>query len=279
MSKHLLQAFFPAIIDALESTRAGSLLLLFLFPDDIVDQCPEVSIQIHSGHASFLRQPVLFLMAIVGAGIGLQGMRVLPKYWSLAFGAYGIMNVSAIFLHCLWPLESSDTYPERYPFTWTIDTYMTGVSSLGLVVASLDSYKNLKYVSIIFWMSHAVGVFCVLLFYLDRHHFKIAGSLPLELWYLLPSIFAGMAVNPIMFAELFLHPESFRWTTCHKLMIYGYLCIGLLGIGLNQLLCRIFGTILADLLMSTTLVFGGFNLCFLGIKQWIQCNDTKRHIH
>ena len=72
-------------------------------------------------------------------------------YLSLAFGAFGIMNISAVCIHCLWdaPTGNSETtpssmnttistYPTLYPFCWVCDAYMTGFSSICLFFSCLE---------------------------------------------------------------------------------------------------------------------------------------------
>jgi len=281
-----MQTFFPAFTASINNTSIGTILQNhMLLPDIVVERCTEVTIPIGSGDGhTTLRQPILLFAALLGAAIGVRGAWSLPnKYWSLAFGAFAIMNIDAILLHCLWPSlldNASDTYPEQYPFLWMIDTYMTGVSSVGLLFASLERCSS-QVMSRSFWILQAVGIVSILWFYVDPTlgpTNSIATSLPLELWYLIPPMLAGVTLSIVMFGELIWNHKAFRCTTGHVLFICGAL-LGVLGFGLDGFWCRIAGTLLADLLTSMTLVFLGCDLSFWGIYQWIQSSsESKNHV-
>ena len=156
-------------------------------------------------------------------------------YLSLAFGSFGLMNVSAIFLHCLWAAPSSSslsssslssssvlstsssslTYPEVYPLLWICDTYMTGVSSICLLFTSLEQYsssqrrRRQRLPSSVFhsWLlCQSVGVVCIGWFFWV-HPSSVSSSstnnynytLPLELWYLIPILLATIPLMSVMF--------------------------------------------------------------------------------
>lgn len=271
----MLFNFFPSLADQLVTSRIGNALIHhLLFPSGISLQCPEILIAIPWMHQSFLRQPCLFVMAITGVAIGLRGAWSLSNYWSFAFGSFAIMNISAVFLHCIWLLDDS-TYPDLYPITWTIDTYMTGVSSVGLLIASLETCTKFRNLQQLFGTLQGIGILCIVWFYAKPLVPDIAFSYPLELWYFIPQLLAGPPLIQSMFGGLIRNPISFQWTSGHILFVCGILS-AVLGIGFDWFWCRTFGTLFADLLRAPTLVFGGCNLCFLGIHQWIQQSKSKK---
>ena len=158
-----------------------------LFPDHIAEQCPEADIviidlyklmgtddddgdgDVVSNVRIRIRQPCLAVCAAFGVWVGYRAVvdlsSTFPHHtsmrqrreiilWMVAFGAFGLMNVSALPLHCFLdgPTERSTpsasllppstermkTYPDQTPLLWMIDTYMTGLSSVCLYLASLD---------------------------------------------------------------------------------------------------------------------------------------------
>jgi len=173
--------FFGSIID-IGHDIGRYILNDLLFPDHVAEQCPEAEIVINlytcmgddvdgiSDVRIRIRQPCLALCAAFGWWIGYRAVVDLssslssfppqtPKrrreviLWMVAFGAFGLMNVSALPLHCFLdgPTESATTatattttateiktYPDENPVLWMIDTYMTGLSSICLYLASLD---------------------------------------------------------------------------------------------------------------------------------------------
>jgi len=278
-TKRSIQTFFPASFASLNATSIGSILYNhILLPDTVAERCPEVKITIGSGgHTTILRQPVLLVVAISGVVIGVRGFWSLPKYWSLGFGAFAIMNIDTICLHCLWPsIDANDTYPERYPILWTIDTYSTGVASVALSIALLERWTS-QNLSRSFWILQAVGILCILLFYVDPPLVPIAASFPLELWYgisLLLFLDVGLLV---IFGDLFVNRKAFCWTMDHVfLLISG--AFPLLGIVMDGFWCRIFETLLADLPTSLTFMFLGCDLMMWGFYRWIQSSESKKHM-
>eukprot|EP00980_Cylindrotheca_fusiformis_P001876 scaffold429_cov114-Cylindrotheca_fusiformis.AAC.3 len=161
MSKQMITTFFPAVNEALNSNRIplGSFFLNdLLFPDATAEACPEITLSVSTQHHdSIIRQPVLCLCAVGGAMVGLVGAYKLAllkspsltKLWVVSFFSFGVMNLSAIWLHCLLPAPSQYdkdspliSYPEAYPMLWMIDTYTTGVAATALLVASLSTNEQ-----------------------------------------------------------------------------------------------------------------------------------------
>ena len=143
MSKQMIEAFFPAAVRRLEDNLIGALVWPWLYPDQVAQLCPEVSISIPVGddNNSMLRQPVLAVTAVVGMLIGLVGSIPLYQqqtkpYWALAFLAFGLMNMVGLQLHCLLEAPINSDYPQAYPALWMWDCYMTGISSTFLLLAA-----------------------------------------------------------------------------------------------------------------------------------------------
>ena len=130
MSKRMADTFFPSCLDRINGRRYLSFLYHnVVFPEAIAEQCPEYIWNV-DGHDWHIRQPTLLMAALWGMVIGMTGFRQLYStnfLWALALLTFGIMNLSATFVHCLWPAPRTD-YPTDYPFLWVVDTYMTGVS-------------------------------------------------------------------------------------------------------------------------------------------------------
>jgi hypothetical protein len=171
MSKSMIQTFFSANYQYVTTNESplfsiGNYLLNeIIFPDDVATMCPEVVINIYSYK---IRQPILAMNALFGLIIGfkcgydlwiLSSRKKMQQQlqstsssssssfvlWSLAYITFGIMNLSAIPLHCLLDAPTS-TYPDQNPILWSIDTYMTGTSSICLLMASVEeiSYTTKK---------------------------------------------------------------------------------------------------------------------------------------
>lgn len=308
----MLQTFFPAFCDSLNQSSLGSFLLNDLFfPDFVADACPEVSMNI--GGERLIRLPILLLAACWGVRIGfgnaIQLLRVHRRgvYWSMAFGAFGTMNLSAIFIHCLWKMDNNShgnqslvpsLYPQVYPKLWMLDTYMTGFSSICLVIASLDGLfakyygKEKQHTSlllfVLFWSLQGIGLGCCLWFLLkpEKVPFLVAATTvaathPLELWYLLPPLLAGLPLLVLLFGDL-VSPSaslSFEWTTGHLLLALGASLVGPLGIGMDRYWCWMLGSRFLDLFTAGTLTFVGCDLAFLGLQKWIMLSYGGKRKH
>lgn len=164
MSKLFIQSFFPSGMALLEQRLPR--LVECLFPFDVAQQCPEVSV-------GRIRNPVLALAALLGIGVGMYGFqRYFSCYlkkkqfirdherkntatraaeanetdtvllWSLAFFCFSGMNLVALPLHCLVP-PLVETYPRQYPLLWMLDCVLTGASSLALVGAARNETTQL----------------------------------------------------------------------------------------------------------------------------------------
>lgn len=236
----MADTFFPACLDRINHNR----LLTFvyhdvIFPESVAEACPEytISCSAQSDQAT-VRQPFLLLAALWGAWIGANGFLQLRSTtkerngWAVAFLAFGMMNVSAVFVHCLWPAPTTD-YPTDYPIFWLIDTYMTGVSGSCLVVVGLEelqarwkpsvlegggseahrtTYHRLllellqglpiQQMSI---MIQLIGALCMAWFATNPAPQIAAASHPLELWYLGPVVMAGVPVLLVVYENMWIH--------------------------------------------------------------------------
>jgi hypothetical protein len=139
----MIEAFFPVNLAQAESHWLGQFLLQqVFFPPYIAELCPEVVVVTSNGLT--VRQPVLAVSALLGVVIGFKGgydfwrmtieKKPPPKVqqqqqqqpmlddgsmavpstrlWALAFVAFGIMNVSALPLHCFLSAPMT-TYPKE----------------------------------------------------------------------------------------------------------------------------------------------------------------------
>jgi hypothetical protein len=319
MSKRMLETFFPAVTDSLGKSWLGHYVHhVLLFPDAVAEACPEysVGIDITTTSTIVIRSPVLLLATLWGMWIGGNGFRNLRGLWAHAFLAFGMMNLSAMFLHCLWPsVSTNETYATTYPLLWVMDTYMTGFSSGCLLWASLLHHQPQQQnalqdpqqqEAILSKCVHCVGVACILWFLADPVPKWVAKSHPLELWYLLPPLLAGLPVLSVVFRKPLvwvwrMHPPPpqgvpqnnnlkkggasssspsttadapWCWTRGQVIFGLGATCAGVLGIGLDRWWCHLFGgnssnyryIILGDLMTATTLTFLGCDLCFWGME-------------
>lgn len=140
MSRLMIESFFPVNLAQAESYWLGDFLLnKVLFPPHVAELCPEVVVLTFQGVA--VRQPALAVSASLGVLVGLKGgynlwkltekikrralkteekehlnrrQQQLPstRLWALAFVAFGLMNVSALPLHCLLSAPET-TYPKE----------------------------------------------------------------------------------------------------------------------------------------------------------------------
>jgi hypothetical protein len=294
MSKQMIETFFPAAVRRLQDNSVGALAWPWLYPDQVAQLCPEVSVSI--GEDTILRQPVLAVSAVVGMLIGVVGSIPLYQqqtkpYWALAFLAFGLMNMVGLQLHCLVEAPHAD-YPQVYPMLWMWDCYMTGVSSSFLLLASLQDLGYLSSKSSTRWLlatQQLVGALPIS-FFVYRNN-----TYPLELWYLIPPLLAGPPILLLLFGneQLLVHWKNpyLQWRIICVAMSKSTGCAvfllgavtGLSGVVLDVPFCFVFQNSLFDLLTSGTLLFLGCNLAFGGIFLWLASTkksdfDTKPHI-
>lgn len=253
MSRVFVEAFFPAIIA--EKFRAiylssiqhqyisekNSFLSILFANDDsseitatipiygsIVDLYSE---EIRLPKFISVRNPVLCICALIGALLGIYvslmndtfGLIRLPYcvprhevfYWSISFLFFGLMNVAAIPLHCLLPMNNYTTddfvskripLPQQYPYLWIMDTFCTGVFSSSLIVAFYTS--RTMTVDIVMpptlWNRYRYVIAISLCGCIATSRFLIYQStIELELWYLLPTLWAAF-----LFARELIHKKS-----------------------------------------------------------------------
>jgi hypothetical protein len=278
-----------------------------------------------------VRNPVLAVAAIIGMAIGFGGAR---RYyhghdydtstgilWSLAYVCFGLMNVVALPLHCL--VESSGdrsaatdnvSSPLQHPWLWVLDCFLTGASSLAIILASLSVYYQhqqrifpTKWVnsststsallqlfkfeptmySWIRWNSIGVASIACFLFCSSSANdqsphesqqqqqqqqeiiIAMMKTLPLELWYLVPTAIAGHVLLPLLFLLTSASSDD------HKDRSGAYCCIVgaafvVLGLELDATLCRwTQGALVWDGLMASTLTFWGCDIAFYGMGLWL----------
>lgn len=266
----MISTFFPAFSEALNTNRIpfGSFYLNdLLFPDASAEACPEItlSLSVQDNH-HVIRQPFLCLSAVCGIVIGgigawklLASRSSVSKLWIVSFLAFGVMNLSAVWLHCLWPAPSqydlkstSLLYPEAYPMLWMIDTYMTGVASTALLVASLETNQERQQSRTnqdgktrrtgLFWILQGIGMTCLASFLVSLLVWLLEGvgltflaalllhtgkgkmtdtdlsirtTYPLELWYLVPPLLATIPVIHLLFG-----PSVVRQTATGKVVLF-----------------------------------------------------------
>ena len=186
MSKSVVQNFFPSTLALVveHSWLLNYVVNGLIFPDEVAEICPEAVVLLSipskmgdnndSGNIA-LRLPFLSVSALLGAWVGLKGGYELwhrqrsiaithnatpslsppsTRLWSFAFWAFGMMNLSAVLLHCflLAPIDLNgsnnlyskyNNYTTAHPFWWACDCYMTGCSSVFLFLAALEESKSL----------------------------------------------------------------------------------------------------------------------------------------
>jgi len=271
----MLLNFFPAVMESIHASNVGSFVFDELFfPDATAEACPEVSIPL-----LHLRSPCLLIHALWGIYIGFRGSLQFLAHdyprWSAAFVAFGLMNVSAVCLHCLWPpLSEYETYPQAYPLFWTIDTYMTGLSSTCLFVASLETLIHQK-LSKLFLCLQVMGAVAVAMFY------GYGFTYPLELWYILPTLLPLPCL--VVLGELLLlrrrsskkektNPRPSSSSSAHNAWLASSTIVVMAGLGLDRFWCWWLGTRLyfifffRDCFTASSWTFLGCNLGFWGIQ-------------
>ncbi len=231
MSKRMVDTFFPACVDRIDHNRVLSFLYHdIMFPDTVAEKCPEYTYNMQNQWN--IRQPCLLLAALWGIWIGVSGflqLRSTKRIWAVALLTFGIMNASAVFVHCLWPAPRIN-YPIDYPIFWVIDTYMTGVSGSCLLMASLEELQHrwahfsstgtisgekrqpqsellltlLGRVSIykVTMVIELLGILCIAWFATDPSPRLATASHPLELWYLVPPVAAGGPVLMVLYENV-----------------------------------------------------------------------------
>lgn len=171
---------------------------------------------------------------------------------------------------------------------WTIDTYMTGASSICLFMAALHDILSRKiqstedaswnnFLSTLSSLSrrlglilHLIGAACLLWFWMAPAKWQEMSPMGLEDWYLFPPVLAG---GPVAFFVWQLWTDS----TLSSLVRTGYLTfalggtIAMLSIAMDRHVCEYFGpSIFLDTFTASTGVFFACDLCFLGLLWAIQ---------
>lgn len=281
----MADTFFPAILQIINKSSILSFLYHdVIFPEAIAQDCPEYVWRVNSEIQ--IRQPFLMMAALWGLAIGFWGYMRLSggtssaKYWAWAFWTFGLMNASAIFVHCLWPAPTID-YPTDYPCLWVIDTYMTGVSGSHLLIASLQDLQDhwniqkwIRSLGALSNMMQTIGVLCILYFVINPFPSMIQASHLLEVWYLQPPALAAIPVATWMFDNSILIRGTTRraasgipaLSISQVIFASALPVIAILGIGMDRIWCPLVGySAIRDFLSANTLIFIGCDLAFLGI--------------
>jgi len=140
MSRAMAETFFPAL--ASMQQRLAPKMYDQLFPDAVAERCPVAHVTLGN---LIVRWPGLVIPAILGACVGLFGAsRFMAKgtthdrLWGWAFFWFGLMNVDAIFYHCLAPIGST-----LHDAMWLCDCLFTGNSGMALAMAAIHEYAQL----------------------------------------------------------------------------------------------------------------------------------------
>ena len=232
--------------------------------------------------------------------------------WSMALICFGLMNAAALPLHCLVmmmmataeessftesPQTTTTTMPEAYPLLWWLDTYFTGASAVAIVTAARREITMLRWsneettadqsaaavseedfgdypgssISVLQeWMLWNVpGVACLMVFLL------FSRTLPLELWYLLPTVLAFWMVARMLWLEVTVvskrvdNPQE-ATRPSHRVSNGGFGVAAVVAIGgllLDAPFCRIGlqAAPVLDTFMVATNIFAASNVFFAAL--------------
>lgn len=317
MSRAQLETFFPTLASQLRAVLPG--IYDHLLPDDVAESCTEPSLVFFDRFA--VRRPFLAIAASAGAIIGLRGAKLFAATkpakgkrlvggwnlapWSLAFGAFGCMNVSALLYHCLLPVDAADMDyggttrgGSLRSFFWAMDCICTGNSSIMLGIGALGIWREVtaRYFASapkLKELDHCLVVgpqWAWALSALTGLAFLITGNENLESflewWYMLTTVSAGVVLFlPILLDALNAGggrstPIDRRSVVGARVAIMGGMIL-LVGVPLDSILCRnlvrnnLNSSVWAkDAAAATTLAFLGCNCSFYGLSVWI-CGRRK----
>jgi hypothetical protein len=259
------------------------------------------------GGGGWLLLRFLSLMSSCRGSTSSSSSKVVLLLWSIALLSFGLMNVVAVPLHCLAFFRdidddasnsstTDDIYPVTHPWLWIMDNFFTGVSSTTIVLAWIGEVLGrttsagsattttttmdvlLAVVLLVLWMDITafVGGGAVVAFHTSTTKDAaaiITTTLPLELWYLLPTSVAAAVTLPLLWCEAFRMPPmqqeqraQIGWSCMLFCTVAAVLIGG--GIRLDATFCRSAGTyapIFLDVFMAPTVVFGACDLAFWGL--------------
>jgi hypothetical protein len=169
---------------------------------------------------------------------------------------------------------------------------MTGFSSVCLLVASLEALlllqikgRKLLVVQLtwLFGGMQSIGLGCLLWFLLANDDSTVALTHPLELWYLVTPALAAIPVHILLFHGMYTHRSFVDITMGHVLALLGGISAAVLGVGMDRLWCTNgWGNMVWDLFTSSTLMFVGCDLAFLGIQLCLvtrkQSNPIRKQV-
>jgi hypothetical protein len=127
----------------------------------------------------------------------------------------------------------------------------------------------------------SIGLGCLLWFLLanDDDSTILAPTHPLELWYLVAPAVAGVPVGILLFQDVYTHRSFSGMTIGHLLVLLGGISAAVVGIRMDRLCCTIgLGHMVWDLFTSSTLVFVGCDLAFLGIELCLVTRNQSNQI-
>jgi hypothetical protein len=216
--------------------------------------------------------------------------------WSVAYACFGLMNAVALPLHCLVESSSTETTVTiLHPWLWVLDCFLTGASSVAIILASVAVYyqhrrrifpaklvtllNKYKYEPTMFsWVRwNSIGVASTACFFWFSKE-QMMKTLPLELWYLAPTAIAGYVLFPLLF--LVTSGDGKDNNKDHS----GALCcvvggsFAVLGLALDATLCRWTRNALWDGLMASTLTFWGCDIAFSGMGLWLNTAPLERTV-
>ena len=321
MSRNFVESFFPSVTAM--TTRLFPNLVERVLPAEVALRCPEVTIEFWGIRT--IRNPILAVGAAVGVVIGAVGMATIQAseslnevehetqpqqkkglrqkrkhtqqqlYFQMAFASFGCMNVVAIPLHVIIPINQP-TLTNINSLLWAMDCLMTGWSSLGLVMGCWALRHHLRKIESTHEIScrhlqmqpyaSFIGLVCAgwpivaivrFLWYEE--------TLGLELFYLIPTIAAGCILFPLLVlsgqtmlgkkVETMNANNRTHITGCLTTIIGGA-CV-LLGLVLDATACHHFHKKWGDSFMLATTTFWGCDVAFFGVWLWLQsiAKDAK----
>lgn len=250
MSRRFFYSFFPTVANLISETPIlSSIHDQVIFPEEVAFLCPEVIL------GGVFRNPSLLLCALLGFYVGcLGGTQCGDILWKVAFYSFAAMNAVCFFLHSLLTVNEGVTLPESLPILWILDNFFTGTSSMAILFAHgrllLPANANVERY---YWVSSGV------LAAMAVGSFVANGcTLPLELWYIVPTATAA----PVVWLNLL---REYWYFGCHGRRLLGCAVASLVilcGVVLDAPLCRLVGATSSDIVRAPTLVFLGCDIAF-----------------
>jgi len=216
-------------------------------------------------------------------------------YWMVAFLFFGFMNTSGLFLHCLLPFpeKTRDSTQER-ALLFIADTYTTGVFGISIWAACMmeslsSAYVNIKtYTSMdpkewirnVWIIMNILGLLAIACFLTGSASatgeespsatlstLLLSRSLPLELWYLCPTIvWAGLGLEVMLLCHF---SKTLLLALLSAFSVFGLAFF-------DAIICRSIGNAFLDLFTQPTLMFLGTDVLFLGLGIWLETRQKTQ---